>query len=213
MQQTGKPSITPHEATPQRALQIALERAYFLVAGQEAEKLLWLGAELCDKGWRLPVLNESFCVDLQNGRITTSDGAEVGPHWSILSLHYLAIASYPELREPEITFADLSTARSYAGVYQQRVIGRLCGTVGRDVGKLRSAAEGLKGQAVAAGDVAFDFNVFPRFSVRLVWHSPDDEFPPSATVLLPINAESYFCSEDLVVLSERLVSRLAGSPF
>ena len=31
--------------------------------------------------------------------------------------------------------------------------------------------------------------------------------------LLPANAESYFCSEDLVVLSERLVSRLAGQPF
>ena len=64
-----------------------------------------------------------------------------------------------------------------------------------------------------AGDLAFDFVVFPRFSVRLVWHSPDDEFPSSATLLLPANAESYFCSEDLVVLSERLVSRLAGRPF
>jgi hypothetical protein len=55
--------------------------------------------------------------------------------------------------------------------------------------------------------------VFPRFSIRLVWYSPDDEFPSSATLLVPANAESYFCPEDLVVLSERLVSRLAGQPF
>lgn len=213
MQRADKSPITPHEATPQRALQIALERAYSLAAAQEAEKLLWLGAEFRDDVWRLPVLNEVFCVDLQKCRTETSDDSEVGPHWSILALHYLAIGSYPELREPEITFADLSAARSYAGVYQQRVIRRLCGTVGRDVDKLRTAAEGLKGRAVAAGDIAFDFDVFPRFSVRLVWHAPDEEFPPSATVLLPVNAESYFCSEDIVVLSEQLVSRLAGRPF
>jgi hypothetical protein len=213
MQHADKPPITPHEATPQRSLQIALERAYSLVAGQEAEKLLWLGAVFCDDVWRLAVLNEVFCVDLKKCRTSTSNNSEVGLHWNILTLHYLAITPHPELCEPEITFADLSTARSYAGVYQQRVIRRLCGTVGRDVDKLRTAAEGLKGRAVTAGDVAFDFDVFPRFSVRLVWHAPDDEFPPSATVLLPVNAESYFCSEDLVVLSELLVSRLAGRPF
>ena len=213
MDHTGNPLFASREAAPQQNLQIAQERAFSLAARQSAEKLLWLGAEFRDDAWRLPVLNETFRVDLRECRITTSDGLGVGLPWGILALHYLAVSSYPELREPEITFADLGTARSYAGVYHQRVIGRLCATVGRDVAKLRAAAEALGGRPVNAGDLAFDFDVFPRFSVRLVWHSPDDEFPSSATLLLPANAESYFCSEDLVVLSERLVSRLAGRPF
>jgi len=213
MDHTGKPPLPFRETPPQRNLQIAQERAFSRVAPQNAEKLLWLGAEFQDDAWRLPVLNETFCVDLRERRITTSDGVGIGLPWGILALHYLAISSYPELREPEITFADLGTARSYAGVYQQRVIGRLCTAVGRDVTKLRAAAEALKGRRVDAGDLAFNFDVFPRFPVRLVWHSPDEEFPSSATLLLPANAESYFCSEDLVVLSERLVSRLAGRPF
>ena len=91
------------------------------------------------------MLNETFCVDLQERRVTTSDGLGVGLPWSILALHYLAVTSYPELREPEITFADLAAARSYAGVYHQRVIGRFSATVGRDVAKLRAAAEALGG--------------------------------------------------------------------
>ena len=93
------------------------------------------------------------------------------------------------------------------------MIGRLCATAGRDAEKLGAAAVVAGGRSVAGGDAAFEFQVFPRFCVRLVWHSPDEEFPSSATLLLPANAESYFGSEDLVVLSERLVSRLAGRPF
>ena len=212
MDRTGKPLFVSGKAEP-RHLKIAQERAFSLATLQSEEKLLWLGAELRDDAWRLPVLNGTFCADLRERRITTPDGVGVGFPWGILALHYLATTSYPELGKPEIAFADIGTARSYAGVYHRRVIDRLCGTVGRDVGKLRAAAEALRGRRVDAGDLAFDFDVFPRFPVRLVWHSPDEEFPPSATLLLPANAESYFCSEDLVVLSERLVSRLGGGPF
>jgi hypothetical protein len=128
-------------------------------------------------------------------------------------LHYLGIRGQPERLAPEVTFADLPTARSYASVYQGRVIGRLCATAGRDADKLRDAAALLNGLRALGGDLAFDFDVFPRLKLRLVWHGADDEFPPSATVLLPANIESYFCSEDIVVLSEQLVARLAGRPF
>ena len=55
--------------------------------------------------------------------------------------------------------------------------------------------------------------MFPRVIHRLIWHAADDEFPPSATILLPSNIEEFFCSEDIVVLSESLVARLAGKPF
>ena len=63
------------------------------------------------------------------------------------------------------------------------------------------------------GDTAFDFDIFPRLCVRVIWHAADEEFPPSATLLLPANIESYFCIEDIVVLSESLVSRLGGRAF
>jgi hypothetical protein len=198
---------------PQDNLARATEKAYAAVARQSDEQLLWLGAERRDSVWRLPVLDDAFEVDLSASRITSCEGKQVGPHWGVLALHYLAIASRPEHREPQTTFADLATARSYAGVYHQRVIVRLCATVGREGGALEAAARALGGRAVDAGDLAFDVRVFPRLLMRLIWHAADEEFAASATVLVPENIESYFCSEDIVVLSERLVSRLGGRPF
>lgn len=241
------PRRRPTGPPPQDNLERAVERAFAAVCSQPQEQLLWLGAEHSQDVWRLPVLNETFAVDPSAGRITTSVGREVGPHWGILALHYLAVRSRPGEQAPRITFADLGTARSYAGVYHQRVIARLCATAGRDAETLRAAARGLGGRSAQvgardqgseargrsaaslprspapdlsslgpdgwAGDLAFDFDVFPRVSTRLLWYAADEEFPPSATLLLPDNIESYFCSEDVVVLSERLVSRLGGRPF
>jgi len=187
--------------------------AFDALGRQTEEQILWLGAEPSAGGWRLPVLNDTFEVDVSLRRVTTSAGSQVGPHWCVLALHYLAVTARPEHREPEITFADLATARSYAGVYHGRTVARLCATAGRDAETLRAAARSVGGRATEAGDAGFDFDVFPRVSIRLVWHAPDEEFPPSATLLLPANIESYFCAEDIVVLSERLVSRLGGRPF
>ncbi len=199
----------------QRHLQRATELAIAAVAIQSDDQLRWLGAEAAGSTWRLPVLNETLLVDLSAERATTHTqaGMDMGPLWRILTLHYLATASRPDRLPPEITFADLATARSYAKVYRQRAIARLCGTVGRDSAQLAGAAMGLGGRAIAAGDAAFDFDVFPRLTLRLVWYAGDDELPPDATLLLPPNIESYFTTEDVVVLSERLVSRLAGQPW
>jgi hypothetical protein len=198
---------------PQENLKVATERGFEALARQEPDQFLWLGAEPTDDGWRVPVLDDTLIVDTSARRVTTSAGVDVGPAWRILVLHYLAIGSQPEPMPPEITFADLATARSYAGVYHGRVIARLCGTAGRDAARLSAAAESLGGKPADGGDAAFAFHVFPRISLRLVWHAPDDEFPPSATLLLPANIESYLCSEDIVVLSECLVARLGGRPF
>jgi hypothetical protein len=194
-------------------LRRAVELAFKAVCKQNAEQLLWLGAQPQDAFWRIAVLNDFLEMDLSARRIATSAGCELGPVWRILLLHYLAIDSRPDKLDPEVTFADLPAARTYARVYHQRVIARLCATAGRDEKRLRAAADALGGRTVSGGETALDFDIFPRLSMRLIWHAGDEEFPPSATLLLPANIESYFCIEDIVVLSESLVSRLGGRTF
>ncbi len=198
---------------PQRNLDRATELGFEALRGQTGEQLQWLGAETTEDVWRVLVLGDVIEVDRAACRVTTPSGDDVGPHWRILVLHYLVIGSRPEKCEPTIAFADLTTARSYNKVYQGRTTGRLCGTVGQTRGALCNAAAKLGGRPATGGDVAFDFDLFPQVAFRVVWHAPDEEFPPSATILLPSNIESFFCSEDIVVLSERLVSRLCGRPF
>ena len=187
--------------------------AFHAACNQNAERKLWLGAHHADTFWQLRVLNDLLTIDFSARCITTSAGREVSPVWRILLLHYLAIASCPETLEPEVTFADLPTARPYARVYQQRVIARLCATAGRDEQRLRTAADALGGRIATGFETAFDFDLFPRLRVRLIWYPADEEFPLSATLLLPANIESYFSIEDIVVLSEGLVSRLGGRAF
>jgi hypothetical protein len=203
---SGRPAAHVH-------LEQATKMAFDALDRQTGEQLLWLGAVPAGSIWRLPVLGDDFHVDLSARRVTTSARREVGPPWRILALHYLAATSRAERLDPEITFADLPTARSYAEVYHRRTSARLCATAGRDVETLRAAAAALGGRTVDGGDAAFRFDVFPRLSLGLIWHAGDEEFPPSATLLLPANVESYFGSEDVVVLSECLVSRLGGRPF
>jgi hypothetical protein len=198
-------------------IQRAKELAFDALRKQSAEQLCWLGAEPTGTLWRLPVLNSAFLIDLPRRSVATAGGEPVRPAWAILALHYLAVDSRPAHCRPAVTFADLPTARSYASVYNQRTTGRLCATVGRSLQSLQEAAAALNAEPAACDQgscsAAYVFQVFPRVSVQLIYHAPDEEFPPSATLLLPENIESFFCSEDVVVLSECLVSRLCGKPF
>ncbi len=191
----------------------ALERAYENLQEQSEEQLVFLGAVPIPSGWQLPVLNDGFELFPESRRIFTVAGQPVSPIWQLLALHYLTIRERPKKLPPEVTFADLPGARTYAGVYQQRTVGRLCASVGQSKATLFGAALSLGGQVVLGGDLAFEFEVFPRITIRLIWYASDEEFSPHATLLLPPNIEQYFCSEDIVVLSERLVARLCGRPF
>jgi hypothetical protein len=200
-------------SAPQDNLQRATALAFEAVARQSSEQFVWLGAQWQQSACHLPVCNDAFVVETAARRVTGPEGRDVGPHWRILALHYLAIPLRPKRLPPTLSFADLPAARSYADVYRARVLSRLCSTAGRNAATLRAAALAIGGRAAADADMVFDFDVFPRVCMRLIWHAGDDEFPPSAVLLLPSNMESYFCSEDIVVLSERLVSRLEGRPF
>ena len=218
MNQPSKPTRHPHIPSPQDNYERATEMGFEAVRHQPDEQLQWLGARREGNVWRLPVLGDAFAVDISLRRMVTLAGEPVGPAWRILALHYLAITRQPERRVPDTTFADLSAARSYASVYQGRVNSRLCFTAGRDEQSLRKAAAAIGGRDAdegdtLGGDAVLDFDEFPRVSLRLIWHAADEEFPPSATLLLPSNIEECFCSEDIVVLSECLVSRLGGRPF
>ncbi len=213
---SGEPARTskPFPLPRQHNLQTATDSALELLRGRSVEQLGRLGAWFEGDHPRLEVLDCELCVDVATGGVTTLAGVEVSPPWRILVLHYLCIASRPEQLAPEITFADLPSARAYVSVYNKRVIGRLCATAGRDAQTLQAGASALGARWVrTGGDLAFDLKPFPLLAARVIWHAPDEEFGPSATMLFPRNIESFFCSEDIVVLSEQLVSRLSGRRF
>jgi hypothetical protein len=157
-------------------------------------------------------LDRLLQVDTETGQVTRDDGEPVHPNWMLLSLHYLAVRTQPPILPPTITFASLASGKTYASVYQARVNDRLCARAGRDATSLRSATAAIGARAVEGGDLAFEVQAFPRIPLRLIWYAGDDELAPSCTILLAANIESFLCTEDIVVLSESLVSRLGGRP-
>ena len=142
------PSFVPrsHVPSPQEAYRRAAELGFETLAPQPDEQLAWLGAERSGGGWRVAVLNDVFAVDVSAERIVTSAGNLVGPAWTILVLHYLSLDDRPETRPPAITFADLPESRSYAGVYDARVVKRLCATAGRNAETIQAAAVDVAGR-------------------------------------------------------------------
>ena len=197
---------------PQNNLRTAVGLAVENLRGQDEGQLAWLGATRAGEAWRLAVLNSPLEVNLGDGRVLAG-GSPVRPWWQIIVLHYLAVRLRPELGEPELTFAHLPDGRVYAVNYEARVIRRLCATAGRDADTLRAAASAVGARPADGGSLAFDIDVLPRLRLKLIWHAGDEEFGPSAAILLPRNVTAMFCIEDVVVLSEMLVSRLAAKPF
>ncbi len=202
-----------HIPPPQGHYRIAAAKAVETLKDQSPEQLEWLGAKADEDLWTLKILGQTLAADLRTGSVRTSQGEEVRETWQILVLHYLSIASKPLFGEPTLTFAEIPGAITYDKVYQGRVIGRFCYTAGRDLATLTEAATALDATDSEGGDKAFEFRIFPRLNIKLIWYAADDEFPSSATILLPENIFPALSIEDIVVLSEQLVANLGGKGF
>jgi hypothetical protein len=198
--------------------QVAADHGFEAARWQTAETLADLGAKVGpDDVCRLPVLNAVFEIDftertvtfIQSGPEGTIEGA-VGKRWEILALHYLCARMPAGGPAGLASFADFPDARGYQSVYEGRVVRRLCATAGRNLESFIAAAERIGGRVAPFGDVGYQFDVFPKAPVIVPWYAGDEDFPPNVSFVYPSNIFQLLPAEDVVVLSECLVSRLQG---
>ena len=156
----------------------------------------------------IPVLAGVFHIDLDAGKVTDQMGQEVSVYWAVLALHYLLGRPGPESIERYISFMEVPYARGYAKPYQGRVIQRFLHGAGRDGTTFSSAAQALAAQPIDSGDIAYEFAVFPRAHLRIIWYRGDDEIPPGASFVYAQDIVDIFCVEDIVVMSGELVAGL-----
>jgi hypothetical protein len=199
-----------------QAYEVAFHRSLEALRTRDAGTLIALGAvSVGDRRYELPVLEWRYRIDLVTGTVThANDGAagDVPMVWRILVLHYLASRRPDSVMTRWVSYAEFQDVRGYEKVFRGRVMGRLCATAGRSREAFTAAGQRLRGQPFPEGDAGFRFQVFPRLAVAIAWFSGDDELPPSVSFLLPDNALDFLPLEDLVVLSESVVSRLQGRP-
>ena len=156
------------------------------------------------------VLGGTFHVDLAAGTVKDDSGQQVRAAWGILVLHYLLSRPSEQLAEGFISFMDIPDARGYEKPYRVRVIERFLHTAGRDEATFRAVAKRLTGETIDQADVAYEFAVFPRVRVQLLWYRGDEELGPGASFLYERQIVGIFCVEDIVVMSELLVRALSS---
>ena len=108
----------------------------------------------------------------------------------------------PVMRIDDRVFGHLSADTA------PRVIERFLHTAGRDEASFGAAAKRLGGDPIEQADAAYEFAVFPRVRVQLLWYRGDEEIGPGASFLYQKQIVGIFCVEDIVVMSELLVGAL-----
>jgi len=129
----------------------------------------------------------------------------------ILILHYLITAKGIPPTGKLIGFKQVPGGLfEYAGLARE-LLTPLLDQFGREPERLVEAADNLGGYKVGYGDIAVSIKAFPKVSVVIVLWRGDDEFAPNATILFDSTVTDYLSTEDMAMLCERIVEKLAHS--
>ena len=95
--------------------------------------------------------------------------------------------------------------------FSREVLTPLLDHFAKEPERLVKAGASLGGSKVAYGDVAVNIKAFPQVSVVIILWRGDDEFAPNASMLFDSTVADYLSTEDMSVLCEGIVEKLAHS--
>lgn len=195
------------------ALKIAKEK----ILGEDIRELAGkAGGEIEERG-DVKLIKFLFFQDLcqirlEKGEVSIeSSEKEVSLTDQVLIAHYFLGAS----NEPEtgewITFRDIPDGHFYYDAFLRRARDPFLKTFGEKPDLYKRVAPMIGGIPVeGVGDVAFDFRVLPKITVRIVLWKGDEEFPPEANILFDRNIQLFLPVEDIAYLSGGVVYRMMG---
>ena len=126
----------------------------------------------------------------------------------ILILHYMLSPAPSPLTDNWISYREISGASFYYSAFVKRAIDPLKKVFGQNADGFLRAGKILEGQTIDAGDVGYEFRLFPNIPVRLILWSGDDEFPAEASIVFNENIGRILSPEDIAWLAGMLVYRL-----
>jgi len=127
----------------------------------------------------------------------------------ILMLHYLITSKGTPATGKLIAFRQVPGGLFEHLSFSREVLTPLLEHFGKEPERLVEAATALGGSRVGYGDVAVSIKAFPKVSLAIVLWRGDDEFAPNASILFDSTVPDYLSTEDISVLCERIVERLA----
>lgn len=95
----------------------------------------------------------------------------------------------------------------YPAFYKSSIV-NLIKAFGYDSAKLRICGENLGGKEIKIGDIAYEFQVFPKVFSRIVIWEGDDEIKPSATILFDSSVQYMMHVESIIGLGGYIINKV-----
>jgi hypothetical protein len=160
--------------------------------------------------FEVPFLNRTYNVTYPGFEFEdkAQKEKEVPIQEQVLILHYMMADIPPSVSGRWIAYREIPGASFYFSAFVKRAVDPLKNVFGSNTAGFVKAAEKLNGKAVDAGDVSFEFTVFPKVPLQLIIYEGDDEFSPEANILFDETAGKILLPEDAAWLSGMVVYRL-----
>jgi hypothetical protein len=158
----------------------------------------------------LSYLNRQYRISLPDINISLLGmPKEVELRDKILILHYFTQAKGTVCSNTPIAYQELQEGSAYYPSFFKRAIKPLIDYFGQNPERLLVAAKDLGGYNANYGDASVTIPAFSCVPVTLVTWKGDEEFPPDASILFDGTILDYLTVEDINILCQTIVWRLA----
>lgn len=107
-----------------------------------------------------------------------------------------------------LTYREVPWGEVYYRQFNGRCMLRLAFSYGNKQEQFSAASEKMGAEKIKAGDIAYQYEIFPGYFVQFLLWAGDDEFPPSSQILFSDNFPAAFHAEDLVVVCDIVIGTL-----
>ena len=168
--------------------------------------------------FHLVFLERSYRIDWPEFAVTpefdpdqTFDPLTSSNQARILVLRYLLEGSSLPATGAYLTYREVPWGEVYYRQFTGRCLSRLAFSYGSRLDAYRKGMEILGAAPLDTSDAGYAVCVFPGYIVQFLLWEGDEDFPPSAQILFSDNFAAAFHAEDLVVVSEIVISSLKAA--
>ncbi|HBI93368.1 MAG TPA: hypothetical protein DDY58_13635 [Terrisporobacter glycolicus] len=163
------------------------------------------------KEFYIKVFNREYILNCNDETIRRSDDNQIpSAETGVMILNYLSFTENNiDKTNKWVSLKEIPNGGMmfYPAFYKSSIVS-LINTFGYDSSKLRKCGETLGGKEIKMGDVAFEFEVFPKVFCRVVIWEGDDEISPSATLLFDSSVQYMMHVESIIGLGGYVINKI-----
>lgn len=163
------------------------------------------------KEFYIKVFNRKYILNCNDETIKRSDDNQIpSAETGVMILNYLSFTENNiDKTNKWVSLKEIPNGGMmfYPAFYKSSIVS-LINTFGYDSSKLRKCGENLGGKEIKMGDVAFEFEVFPKVFCRVVIWEGDDEISPSATLLFDSSVQYMMHVESIIGLGGYVINKI-----